>query len=155
MFSLHIDGDLFTVENGELVRFVTGKSDGWDAEVPDDTLLRSAPDYTLIAGSGERRAGVVYAYDRRNARIIALDKAEGTFIAQYRLAGGVGGWEDIRGFYVAPPIEDEGPPSLIWISRSSIHQAVLEEVPDEPPATPAPSGAPSGAPASAAPSTNP
>jgi hypothetical protein len=155
MSSLHIDGDLFTVENGQLVRFVTGKSDGWDASVPDDTLLRAAPDYSLIAGSGERRAGVVYAYDRRNARIIAVDKAEGTFIAQYRLAGGVGGWEDVRGFYVAPPIEEDGPPSLIWISRGAIHQAVLEAVPDEPPATPAPSGVPSGAPASAAPSTAP
>ncbi|HSK51638.1 MAG TPA: hypothetical protein VLA44_02715 [Clostridia bacterium] len=155
MTSLHIDGDLFTIENGQVVRFVTGKSDGWEPTMPDDTLLRTAPTYSLIAGSGDRRAGVVYAYDRRNARIVAMDKAEGAFVAQYRLAGGVDGWDDLRGFYIEPPVEAEGPPSLIWISRTGVHEAVLEAVPDEPPATPAPSGDPSGSPASVAPSTNP
>ena len=46
--SIYIDGDLFAATAGELVRFVSGKSDGWDASAPDDTLLRPAPG--LLAG---------------------------------------------------------------------------------------------------------
>ena len=41
--SIYIDGDVFTANGGELVRFVSGKSDGWDASAPDDTLLRPRP----------------------------------------------------------------------------------------------------------------
>ena len=146
MTALHIDGDLFTLEDGAVARFVSGKSDGWDPAMPNDTLLRPAPTFTLLAGGGERRIGVVYAYDRRNARIIALDKADGAYRAQYRLAGGVEGWEEMRGMYVVPPTDPEDPPVLIWISRDSIHQAVLEAVPDVAPATPPPSPEPSDEP---------
>ena len=154
MRSLHIDGDLFTVEDGTIMRFVSGKSDGWEPATPGDTLLRPEPVISLLTGRGERRTGSVYGYDRRNSRIIELDKADGTFRAQYRLAGGIDGWDDIRGMYIAPPEEAEGPTSLVWISADSVHQVVLEPVEDVAPASPAPSG--SVAPdASAAPSTQP
>ena len=42
MSAVHIDGDLFTLENGAITRFVSGKNDGWEGAVPDDTLLRAA-----------------------------------------------------------------------------------------------------------------
>jgi len=150
MSALHIDGDLFTLENGAITRFVSGKNDGWEGAAPRDTLLRSAPNYTLMAGGGERRNGVVYGFDRRNARLIAVDKADGHYVAQYRLAGGHDGWEDMRGFYVAPPGEDpEASPTIVWISRNAVHQATLEQVSKAPGASPAPSGAPSAAPSAA------
>ena len=150
MSALHIDGDLFTLENGAITRFVSGKNDGWEGAVPNDTLLRAAPSYTLMAGAGERREGVVYGYDRRNARLIAISKGDGHYIAQYRLAGGADGWEDMRGFYVAPPGEDpEAPPVIVWISRDGVHQATLEAVTDEPGASPGPSAGTSAAPSSA------
>ena len=140
MSALHIDGDLFTLENGAITRFVSGKNDGWEGAVPNDTLLRAAPSYSLLAGGGERREGIVYGYDRRNARLIAIDKGDGHYIAQYRLAGDADGWEDMRGFYVAPPGEDpEAPPVIVWISRDGVHQAALEAVSDEPGASPGPS----------------
>jgi hypothetical protein len=150
MSAVHIDGDLFTIEDGAITRFVSGKNDGWEGSVPNDTLLRSAPSYSLLAGGGERRNGVVYGYDRRNERIVAVDKADGHYLAQYRLAAGADGWEDMRGFYVVPPGEDaEGPPEIVWISRNSVNQAKLEAVSDDPTASPGPSGAPSQAPSPA------
>ena len=150
MTALLIDGDLFTLENGAITRFVSGKNDGWEGAVPNDTLLRSAPSYTLMAGGGERREGVVYGYDRRNARLIAISKGDGHYIAQYRLADGADGWEDMRGFYVAPPGDDpEAPPVIVWVSRDGVHQATLEAVTDEPGASPGPSAGTSAAPSSA------
>jgi hypothetical protein len=150
MSALHIDGDLFALENGAITRFVSGKNDGWEGAAPRDALLRAAPNYTLLAGGGERRNGVVYGYDRRNSRLIAVDKADGHYVAQYRLAGGDDGWEDMRGFYVAPPGKDaEAAPVIVWISRNGVHQATLEEVSEEPAASPGPSGGPSAAPSAA------
>ena len=150
MSAVHIDGDMFTLENGGITRFVSGKNDGWEGATPNDTLLRAAPDYTLMAGGGERRKGVVYGYDRRNARLIAIDKGDGHYLAQYRLADGDDGWEDMRGFYIAPPGEDaEAPPVIVWISRNGVHQSTLEAVTDEPGASPGPSGVPSAAPSAA------
>jgi hypothetical protein len=150
MSGLHIDGDLFTIENGGITRFVSGKNDGWEGEVPNDTLLRTAPSYTLLAGGGERRNGVVYGYDRRNERIVAVDKADGHYLAQYRLADGTDGWQDMRGFYVVPPgDDDDGPPRIVWISRNGVNQATLEAIADDPTASAGPSGEPSEAPSSA------
>ncbi|HEX5148324.1 MAG TPA: hypothetical protein VFW02_04535, partial [Candidatus Limnocylindrales bacterium] len=125
----YVDGDLFAVDGGAVVRFVSGKDDGWTAGAPVDTLLRPAPTYSLVAGAGERRVGNVYVFDRPNARVVALDKKDGTYRAQYRLAGGVQDWSNLRGMYIIPGIE-EAPPTLVWLSKDSVHQSVLEAVPD-------------------------
>ena len=150
--SIYIDGDLFAASDGELTRFVSGKSDGWDAALPDDTLLRPAPVYSLVAGGlgTDRRTGWIYAYDKPNARIVALDKSTGTYRAQYRLAGGIDGWDDMRSFYVVPGV-DEAPATLIWISSDGLHQSVLEAVPDvAPAASPSASPTASGSPGTSA-----
>jgi hypothetical protein len=148
MTSIYVDGDLFAADGGTLVRFVSGKNDGWDAAAPVDTLLRPAPTYSIVSGGTARRTGDLYAFDRPNARIVAVDKADGTYHAQYRLAGGVKDWSDLRAMSITPGIED-GPATVVWLSRDGIHQAVLEAVPDV-----APASSPSSSPAtpSAAPS---
>jgi hypothetical protein len=140
MGSTYVDGDFFAIDGGAVVRFVSGKDDGWDPGVPQDALLRPAPVYTLVAGGGERRVGNVYAFDKPNARIIALDKTDGSYRGQYRLAGGAEDWSDLRSMYIIPGIE-EGPPTVVWLSENAVHQAVLEAVPDvasetTPPASP-------------------
>jgi hypothetical protein len=137
MSSTYLDGDVFAVDGGAIVRFVSGKDDGWDPGAPADTLLRPAPTYAFVAGAGERRVGNVYAFDRPNARIVALDKSDGTYRAQYRLAGGAQDWSDLRAMYIVPGIE-EAPPTVVWLSIDGVHQAVLEAVPDVAP-SPAPS----------------
>jgi hypothetical protein len=154
MSSTYVDGDMFAVDAGALVRFVSGKDDGWEANAPLDTLLRPAPTYTLVAAATERRVGNVYAFDRPNGRIVALDKKDGTYRAQYRLAGGVADWSDLRGMYIIAGIED-APSTVVWLSKSGVHQALLEAVPDVAP-KPTPSASPSAAPdASSAPTTAP
>jgi hypothetical protein len=152
MTSVYVDGDLFAADGGTLVRFVSGKNDGWDAAAPVDTLLRPAPIYSIVSGGTARRTGVLYAFDRPNARIVAVDKADGTYHAQYRLAGGVKDWSDLRAMSITPGIDD-GPAKVVWLSRDGIHQAVLEAVPDVAPASPPPTSppTPSAAPSAASP----
>jgi hypothetical protein len=67
------------------------------------------------------------------------------------LAGGVEGWQDVRGMYVLPGIED-GPPTVYWMSATSFHQALLESVVAEPDASASPAP---GSSSSEAPSTDP
>ncbi len=144
MSSIYIDGDLFATEGGILERFTSGKNDGWKADAPDDALLRPNPSYSIVAGSTQRRTGVVYVYDKANDRIIAVDKANGDYKGQFRLAGGQPGWDDLRGMAVTTGI-DGAPDTLLWASANGVQQAALEAVPDEV-ATPAESASPSVAP---------
>jgi serine/threonine protein phosphatase PrpC len=148
MSSTYVDGDLFAVDGGAIVRFVSGKDDGWDPEVPLDTLLRQPPTYSLVSGATERRSGNVYAFDRPNARIIALDKTDASYKAQYRLAGGLKDWSDLRAMYIVAGIE-EAPATVVWLSKDGVHQAVLEAVADV-----APKASPSASPGEASPSAS-
>lgn len=145
MKSLLIDGDIFVVENGKIERFVSGKTDGWDAGLPGDDLLRKAPAYEMIASGTDRRTGAIYGWDPTNKRIVAFDKADGKFRIQYRVVGNGPAWADIRGMYVVPGATDL-PDTLVWISQNAIHQVVLEAVVPAPAASPgAASAAPAGA----------
>ncbi len=154
MGSTFVDGDFFAIDGGAVVRFVSGKDDGWDPGAPQDALLRPAPAYTLVAGAGERRVGNVYAFDKPNARIIALDKTDGSYRGQYRLAGGAEDWADLRSMYVIAGIE-EAPPTVVWLSANAIHQAVLEAVPDVAPEATPPASPSAATDASAEPSPAP
>jgi hypothetical protein len=158
---LYIDGDIFITDDGEIVRFVDGRAEGWAADPPPDSLLRKAPKYRLITSATEKRKGVLYAYDPASSRVVAIDKAKGTYIEQFRLAGGARGWEDIRGMYVVLAGE-EAPPTLIWATKNGVYSSILDAVPDVAAPSPAGSGSPSpsggasgspggSAPASAAP----
>ena len=148
MTSTYVDGDLFAADAGSLVRFVGGKNEGWSAKDPKDTLLRPAPSYSIVASGTARRAGQIYGFDRPNARVVALAKVDGKYVAQYRLAGGRQDWSDLRAMYVIAGAEGE-PATLVWLSRSGIHQSILVAVPDASPQTgpssaPGPSKAPAG-----------
>jgi hypothetical protein len=142
--STYIDGDVFAVDDGGLERFVAGKSEGWNAADPKDTLLRPAPTYSLVTSAGARGSGQVYAFDTVNDRLIALDKANGTYRAQYRLANGASNWSDLRAMAVVPGPDTE-PPTVIWMSHDGLYQTVLTSVGD---------GAPGASP-SAGPNTSP
>jgi hypothetical protein len=151
---LYIDGDIFITDGGNIVRFVDGRAEGWEADPLPDLLLRKAPQYRLITAATDKRTGVLYAYDPTSARVVAIDKAKGTYIEQYRLAGGVKGWEDLRGMYVVLAA-DEAPATLVWATKDAVYSSILDAVPDVPTASasPAPSDSagPSASGASAAP----
>ncbi|HYH91800.1 MAG TPA: hypothetical protein VD763_01480 [Candidatus Saccharimonadales bacterium] len=127
MTSMYIDGDIFIAEDGLLERFTSGKNDGWEIETPGDELLRPAPEVSLVAGWGGRREGTVYGVDLPNARIVAYDKGGADYLAQYRLAVDPDEWEDLRGLYVVPGIDD-APATLVWLSKTGVHQSLLVAV---------------------------
>ena len=141
MTSTYVDGDLFAADAGSLVRFVGGKSEGWDAKAPKDTLLRPAPSYSILASGSARREGDIYAFDGPNQRVVALAKTDGKYDAQYRLAGGLRDWSDMRAMYVIAGAAGE-PATLVWMSSDGIQQAILVAVPDNAPAA-SPSAGPS------------
>jgi hypothetical protein len=157
MTSLYIDGDIFVAEAGDVVRFVSGNSEGWEAEDPGDLLLRDEPRYSLISSGDARRTGLLFAYDAVNARIVAFNKADGTYHEQYRLADGNVALASLRAMYVVAGAEGEAP-ELWWIGRSALHRTLLEPV-DSPggpslgPSGPAgsPAASPSGGAGSGAP----
>jgi hypothetical protein len=150
MTALYIDGDLFVTEDGTLERFTSGKDNGWKADAPDDSLLRPTPKYNLVVGGTDSRTGVVYAYDKPSGRVIAIDKANGDYKGQYRPAGNVPDWADIRAIAVTPGVDD-GPATLMWLSKDGVHQSLLEAVADVAPVAPEPSASASPAPSKATP----
>jgi hypothetical protein len=151
MTSTYVDGDLFAAAGGSILRFVSGKDDGWTAKDPQDSLLRPPPSYSVVASGSARRDGQIYGFDRKNARVIAVAKADGKYVAQYRLAGGAGDWSDLRAMYVIAGA-DTAPSTLVWMSHDGVHQSILVAVPDVAPAgDPGPSPAASPSPAKATP----
>ncbi len=164
---LLIDGDIFVAENGQVSRVIPAS--GWQVTPPGDTLLRPTSRFVWISspaksdGSSSRRDGALYAFDSINRRIVAFNKADGSYIAQYRPVGDVNPWTDLQGMVVLPGADPTAPPTLWWISGAAIHSALLVAAPDgsTPGASPGASSAPSGsAPAAspgktAAPSTKP
>jgi hypothetical protein len=143
--ALYIDSDIFITDDGTIVRFVDGRAEGWETDQLPDSLLREAPHYSLLASASDKRTGVLYAYDKANARVVAIDKAKGTYIEQYRLAGKAPGWEDIRGMYVVLGGEDT-PATLVWANNQGIYSSILEAVPDVATAAPSPAASGSGGP---------
>lgn len=142
-----IDGDLYLVDGGTVVRYTSGRTGEWSLADPGDELLRPAPVYAAIAATGGWRSGTLYGFDARNGRLLAFDKASGAVVAQYRPVDGPQVWAGLRGFYVVP--EAAGSPAvMVWAAADSIHVVPLEPVGTTPEASPSPS--PSAAPASPA-----
>ncbi|HEX8026549.1 MAG TPA: hypothetical protein VF484_10105, partial [Candidatus Limnocylindrales bacterium] len=142
--AMYIDGDIWLAEAGSILRLVGGKSEGWQASLPGDDVLRSAPSYTLVTSGSPRRAGTIYGFDPANLRVIALTKAGGAYIDQFRLANGSTAWQGLKGWYVEPGVSD-APDAIVWIDGSSIHRTILEASTSAS-GSPAPSGStePSG-----------
>ena len=84
-----------------------GKNDGWEPGSPEDDLLRAASDLRRSSPAPATSAtGAVYALDRRTRGSSPSTRRAATTSAQYRLAGGRPDWEDLRGLYVLPGVEE-------------------------------------------------
>ena len=125
--SLYIDGDIWLADGGQVLRVVNGNAAGWEAAGPGDDILRDEPTYRIIASGAERRTGTIYGFDGESDRLVALSKVNGSFIAQYQLGDG-DGWADFRGFYIEPGIETE-PDAVVWVTKTGLHQSVLQAGP--------------------------
>lgn len=148
--ALYIDSDVYLADGGTIERFVSGRAGDWRPGDPGDQILRSSPQYLLIASGSAAREGLLYGYDRANERVIALDKASGAVREQYRLAGGAPDWADVRGLVVVGGAEGE-PPTLWWVDRERLMTAVLAPAAERSGASPSASPvSPSAAPGAGA-----
>ncbi len=141
---MYIDGDIFVADAGSVERYVGGRNEGWRTQDPDDTVLRPAPRYTLIASGAARRQGTLYAYDGPSARIVAFEKATGAYVEQYRLPVNDDGWKDVRGMFVSLGGDATAPATLYWLESDRLMSATLEAPVDS--ASPGPAGSPGASP---------
>jgi hypothetical protein len=136
--SLYIDGDVWMADGGQVLRVVNGNSAGWAAAAMRDTVLRAPATYQYIGSGADRRTGTIYAFDSANDRLVGLSKANGAFVAQYRIAGGSTAWGDLRGFYIEPGLDSE-PDAIVWINAKGVQRALLQPTAGGPGASTAPS----------------
>ena len=137
---LLIDGDIYAAENGEVVRLIPAT--GWTAKPLPDAQLRPTSTYTLLSspdradGSSSRRKGLLYAFDAGNRRIVAFNKADGAYVAQYQLTDDGKAWAGLKGMTVLVAPDETAPATLWWISATGLHAAPLEAVSGGPSASP-------------------
>jgi hypothetical protein len=142
---LLLDGDIYVAEDGAVARVIPANS--WDAEMPEDSQIRPNPYFTLLASpdkpgnESSRRDGLLYAYDRENARVVAFDKATGDYRSQYRLAGSDPAWQDLEGMVIMPGADADAPATMWWIDSGALHTSTLVEA-----AEPGPTASPSASP---------
>ncbi|MES1239905.1 MAG: hypothetical protein ABUL57_03490, partial [Chloroflexota bacterium] len=125
--SMHIDGDVWIADAGEISRYSGGATGSWTAATLTDSILRPAPAYTLIGSGSDKRTGTIYGFDPGSDRLVGLSKVNGSFVGQYRLAGGDAGWADMRGFYIELGLDQE-PDAIVWIGKNGIGRALLQPV---------------------------
>ena len=129
-----IDGDIYVAENGAVARVIPAA--GWKAQPPGDTRLRPTSRYTLLSspdradGTSSRRKGILYAFDAENHRVVAFNKSDGAYVAQYQLAGGDDAWAGLRGMTVMVSPDETVPPTMWWISDTGLHAVSLAAAPD-------------------------
>ena len=80
-----------------------------------------------LTSPGDRGTGTLYGYDKPNARIVAFDKASGSYTEQYRITLSPG-WQDLRGFYVVPGANGD-PATLFWIDGKRLYSSTLKGLP--------------------------
>ena len=151
---LFIDGDIYVAENGAVARVIPAA--GWKVEALADTQLRPTSRYTLLSspdrpdGSSSRRKGILYAFDAENHRVVAFNKSDGAYVAQYQLGGNDDTWAGLMGMTVLESPDETVPPTLWWISATGVHAVSL--APAASPASPSPTAS---AATSAAPTKGP
>ena len=157
MNSLYIDGDVFAAADGGLDPLRLRQERRLGRQGARGHAPATGPGL-LDGGRRARRrndaTGWIYAYDKPNERIVAIDKTDGTYKGQYRLAGGVDGWDDMRSFYVVPGV-DEAPSQLVWISPRRVASIEPGSRPGRRAAAPGSPGASPGASGSPAASAKP
>jgi len=123
---LLVDGDVYAVTADNVLRYFNGRRSGAFelTDPPDAADLRPGHDYRLMAATGTRGVGELFVWDAANARVLAFDKTDGTFVEQYVAAPGAAPLSDLTGMYVI----DRGvetPPILVYSRADGLYQVIL------------------------------
>ena len=121
--AMYVDGDLFLVDGGAIVRFTGGAPTDWQAQPSGDGQPPQTPAYRYIVSASGRQEGRLYALDVANERLVALEKATGRFVDQYRPGNGFS-FADLRGLDLRSET-DAGASALWWIDRSNLNLSTL------------------------------
>jgi hypothetical protein len=142
---IFIDGDIYALSADTVTRFSNGRPDtSFSLAVPpDDQDLRPGHHYQLFTGTATRGEGTLYVYDATWGRVIAFDKALGTYVGQYIPAAGTPLFEGMRGMFLLDPGGGKAP-SIVWETRDELLITPLEAASASPTAaaSPAPTATP-------------
>jgi hypothetical protein len=127
---LFVDASLWLLQAHTVTRVNFGTplaQDDYSLDPPPDASLRPTLDYRLIDGAtiGDRQ--VFYVYDAANARILAYQRADGSFLRQWlapRTGPSAGLLDEVRGLSVASVAD--GPPVAYLLTPTRVVRVVLE-----------------------------
>ena len=131
MTSLYIDGDLFVTEDGTAGALLLGQERRLEGRRPRRRAAPAGPrllDRRGRHGPPDRRG--LRRTTSPTSRVIAIDKANGDYKGQYRLAGSAARLGRPARRWPSPPASTTTPDTLMWLSKDGVQQAVLEAVPD-------------------------
>jgi hypothetical protein len=133
---MYVDGNIFLVDGGTIVRYQTGQASKWTVDLPPDTkakLLRvSTPQYTrLTADNSAQDQGTFYAYDGANRRVVAFKKSDGSIVGQYIVPATMNWFSHLTGMFVIPGVGTAAA-TLYWTEGSNLMRAYLGAAGDSP-----------------------
>ena len=99
----------------------------YSLDPPPDAELRPDLDYRLLEGATVADRELFYVYDRGSARILAFNRADGSFVRQWlapREGPLSGALTDVRGLVVSPM--PDGPPVAYVLTAGEVLRVVLE-----------------------------
>ena len=99
----------------------------YSLDPPPDATLRPSLDYRLLDGATIGDRETFYVYDAANARILAYQRADGSFLRQWlapRSGPEAGLLDDVRGLSVASVAD--GPPVAYLLTPTRVVRVVLE-----------------------------
>jgi hypothetical protein len=131
---LHIDGDVWALDDEGVQKYTTGRFEGGFmlAEPPDASDVRPGHDYQLISGTGTDSSGRLYLYDSVWDRLIVFDKASGDYVGQWITGPGGPSMKEMRGFLVIPKSKQK-PETLVWLTPEGLYRAQLTTPTDRDP----------------------
>jgi len=127
---LFVDANLWLLQARTVTRVNFGTplpQADYSLDPPPDGVLRPDLDYRLLDGATIGDRETFYVYDAANARILAYQRADGSFLRQWlapRSGPNAGLLDDVRALSVASVAD--GPPVAYLLTPTRIVRVVLE-----------------------------
>ena len=125
-----VDANLWLLQAHTATRVNFGTplgQDDYSLDPPPDAALRPTLDYRLLDGATIGDRETFYVYDAANARILAYQRADGSFLRQWlapRSGPGTGMLDEVLALSVASVAD--GPPVAYLLTPTRIVRVVLE-----------------------------
>jgi hypothetical protein len=144
---IHVDGDIYALTPDGMLKYFNQRRVSFELdEPPDEDDLRPGHDYRRLAVTGERGSGRLFIWDAAHSRVLAFNKADGSYVEQWLAEDGATPLTDVRGMYIVDRGEVE-PPLLVWADARHLYRTELVTAPEAGPSpSPTLDGSPSPSP---------